>query len=251
MQLLAKASFDPIKDKLWAVGDLVARGPSSLQTLDYLRSLEGAFETVLGNHDLHLIAVYYGISTPKANDLLDELINSNQFEDHIQWLRSKPLAIRIDKKHLLSHAGLYPDWSFKQAIKYSNEVSCVLQSANAKAFLEQMYGNQPSVWQESLSGHDRLRFIVNAFTRMRFLDKKALEFKQKCHPNAAPKAIKPWFCVKNKSLKSHQKVTFGHWASLQGETHNPQFIGLDTGYVWGKHMTLYCIETSDFFTTSV
>lgn len=250
LSLLAKVEFDPTKDKLWAVGDLVARGPSSLETLRYLKSLGKAFETVLGNHDLHLIAIYHRAGRIKSNDLLDELVNADDFADLVEWLSSKPLAIRIDKQHLLSHAGLFPKWSFKQAISYSQEVSECLRSKKITKFCKAMYGNEPFTWDENLTGMERLRFITNAFTRMRFLNNNALDFKQKCHPDNAPQSFTPWFKQKNKQLKKHHKVLFGHWASLSGETHSKQFIALDTGYVWGKSLSLYCLETQKTFTTS-
>ncbi|GBL06112.1 symmetrical bis(5'-nucleosyl)-tetraphosphatase [Glaciecola sp. KUL10] len=250
-KLLKKVKFDPKHDKLWAVGDLVARGPSSLETLRYLKSMGSSFETVLGNHDLHLIAIYHQVGRVKTNDLLDDLISAHDFEDLIKWLSSKPLAIRIDKQHLLSHAGLYPAWSFKQAIRHSNEVSDYLKSKKAIKFLKSMYGNEPSTWDDKIEGMERLRFITNAFTRMRFLnDKQGLDFKQKCHPSNAPLLLTPWFKMKNTQLKKHHKVVFGHWASLSGDTHSSRFIALDTGYVWGKSMSMYCIENQKIFSIS-
>jgi bis(5'-nucleosyl)-tetraphosphatase (symmetrical) len=248
--LLKKVNFDPSQDKLWSVGDLVARGPSSLETLRYLKSLGSSFETVLGNHDLHLIAIFHKVGRIKSNDLLDDLVKAHDFEELIAWLSTKPLAIRIDKQHLLSHAGLYPSWSFKQAVSYSKEVSECLTSKKVVKFCKAMYGNEPEVWSEDLQGMDRLRFITNAFTRMRFLNKRALDFKQKCHPNNAPEQYTPWFNIKNKQLKNHHKIVFGHWASLSGETHSNKFIALDTGYVWGKSLSIYCLEKQEIISIS-
>jgi bis(5'-nucleosyl)-tetraphosphatase (symmetrical) len=248
--LLKKVDFEPSQDKLWAVGDLVARGPSSLETLRYLKSLGSSFETVLGNHDLHLIAIFHKVGRIKSNDLLDDLVKAHDFEELIAWLSTKPLAIRIDKQHLLSHAGLYPSWSFKEAISYSNEVSDYLTSKKVVKFCKAMYGNSPNVWSEDLQGMDRLRFITNAFTRMRFLSERALDFKQKCHPNNAPEQYTPWFNIRNKQLKKHHKLVFGHWASLCGETHSNKFIALDTGYVWGKSLSIYCLEKQEIISIS-
>lgn len=242
-KLLKKLKFEPKTDKLWAVGDLVARGPNSLETLRYLKSLGKSFDCVLGNHDLHLIAMAHGIGKPKPNDKLDELIAANDFSKLIEWLQTKPLALKIGKNHLVSHAGLYPAWSFKQAIAASDEVSTCLQSKHAKQFLKNMYGNEPNRWDQNLTGVERLRFMTNALTRMRYVQKEQLEFKHKCHPSVSPKELSPWFDIKNKHLKKEQIVLFGHWASLLGETNKAKVIGLDTGYVWGKYLSAYCVET--------
>lgn len=244
LKLLKKAKFDPQKDKLWAVGDLIARGPDSLQTLLFLRSLGDAFDCVLGNHDLHFLAIYSGLKHSKKGDLLDALINSDEVDSLVQWLRFKPLALRINKHNLICHAGLYPNWSFKQAIKLSAEVCTELQGPNWQAMLQAMYGNEPRQWEDSLVGHERLRFIINAFTRMRFITgNRALEFDTKTSPKYASKSLRPWFSIENQALKKKHKVIFGHWATLMGNTQSKAFVGLDTGYVWGNQMTLYCIES--------
>ncbi|WJG10183.1 symmetrical bis(5'-nucleosyl)-tetraphosphatase [Aliiglaciecola sp. LCG003] len=243
-QLLQQVSFDPLKDKLWGVGDLIARGPDSLDTLLYLRSLGEAFDTVLGNHDLHFLAIQAGLKTPKKSDFLDALLQSDQVEEIVYWLRSKPLARKINKQTLICHAGLYPSWSFKKALKLSDEFSAQIQGPNWVKVLQQMYGNEPSVWRKDLQGPDRARFIANAFTRMRYLTKGGkLEFSSKGAPSKAASSIQPWFSIQNHKLKTQQRVFFGHWATLMGQTHSEQFIGLDTGFIWGNHMTLYCLET--------
>jgi bis(5'-nucleosyl)-tetraphosphatase (symmetrical) len=246
-KLLISAGFNPYKDKLWAVGDLVARGPQSLETLEFLKDLGPAhFDTVLGNHDLHLIAMAHGIGSPKPLDKLGPLMRDKSFDDLIDWLCTKKLALKPAKKHFISHAGLYPMWSTKKALKLSEEVSQALMGPKQKKFLKSMYGNTPNVWTDELKGADRLRFVVNAFTRMRFLNSNALEFKTKCHPDAAPPELTPWYQCPNPKLKKRKILLFGHWASLMGETHDPRFIGLDTGFVWGKSMSLYCIEKKSF-----
>jgi bis(5'-nucleosyl)-tetraphosphatase (symmetrical) len=238
-RLLKKVDFSPINDHLIAVGDLVGRGSQPLETLNYLYSLEESFDTVLGNHDLHLLAIYAGIRKAKPNDNLDTLLASPTLQTHINWLRRKPLALMADQNTLVIHAGLYPKWSVKKALKVNLEVSEQLQGNNWKAFLTNMYGNQPAVWQKSLQGAERLRFIVNAMTRMRFINNHdELDFSCKTSPEMAPEGLTPWFKVPNNKLKANQKVVFGHWASLNGNTHSSHFCGLDTGYVWGQHMTL-------------
>ena len=238
-RLLKKAHFSPKHDKLIAVGDLIGRGPESLETLDYLLSLENSFDTVLGNHDLHLLAIYSGIRHAKPNDKLDNLLASPKLKTYINWLRNKPLALEADKHTLVTHAGLYPKWSVKQALKYSQEVSEQLTGPNWQTFLANMYGNHPAVWQKDLVGFERVRFIVNALTRMRFIKgKNTLDFHCKVAPEYADTNLAPWFKCQNDKLNSSKKIVFGHWAALNGLTHNNQFIGLDTGYVWGQKMTL-------------
>lgn len=246
---LKKAKFDKHKDKLWAVGDLVARGPDSLSTLQYLSDLGEHFDTVLGNHDLHLIATAHGINKPKPQDKLDSLLKHKHFDQFIDFLMQKPLALMVDDNTLITHAGLHPHWSFKKALKMSSKVSSELQGKNVTSFLKNMYGNEPILWSKDLSKEEKLRFSVNSMTRMRFLHADGgLEFKTKCHPKMAPKELSPWFAFDNAKLKKRHRIIFGHWASLFGQvTLNKnqvhQVIGLDTGYVWGNAMTLYCIES--------
>ncbi|MBT1451051.1 symmetrical bis(5'-nucleosyl)-tetraphosphatase [Glaciecola sp. XM2] len=248
-RVLKKADFDPAADKLWAVGDLVARGPDSLSTLSFCRDLGPHFETVLGNHDLHLIAIAFGLKKPKAQDKLKPLIDSKEFSNIIDWLLTKPLAVKPAKKTLITHAGLHPKWSIKDAIALSNEVQAILQGEFAADFLKDMYGNEPDKWSSKLSTMDRHRFVVNACTRMRYLRKNmALEFDTKCHPSSAPTGLAPWFMFENPSLTDKHTLLFGHWASLLGQV--PASPGckadvraLDTGYVWGNTLSLTCLET--------
>jgi bis(5'-nucleosyl)-tetraphosphatase (symmetrical) len=250
-RLLKQVEFSPINDRLIAVGDLIGRGTQPLETLDYLHSLENSFDTVLGNHDLHLLAIYAGIRKAKSNDNLGTLLASPTLQTHINWLRHKPLALMADQDTLVTHAGLYPKWSVKKALKVSREVSEQLQGNNWKEFLSNMYGNQPSVWQKSLQGAERLRFIVNAMTRMRFIkNKDELDFNCKTSPDQAPNDLTPWFKVANKKLKANQKIVFGHWASLNGQTALPQFYGLDTGYIWGQNMTLLDLSSDKLYSVT-
>jgi len=252
-KLLKKADFKPAKDKLWAVGDLVARGPDSLSTLEYLYDLGPHFDSVLGNHDLHLIATAYGLNKTKAQDKLDTLIKHKDFDRYIEFLCRKPLAVSPAENVLISHAGLYPSWSIKKALKLSAEIQAELGGKHPHKFLKHMYGNTPSKWDKSLQGYDRTRFIVNAFTRMRYVEKDlSLDFDSKCHPRHAAKSLKPWFGIKNEKLRKSETILFGHWASLLGDIPkdhpNPaSIIALDTGFVWGNAMTLYCLENNKTF----
>ncbi|MEP2653653.1 MAG: symmetrical bis(5'-nucleosyl)-tetraphosphatase, partial [Paraglaciecola sp.] len=239
VKLLDSVGFSARQDKLIAVGDLIGRGPEALETIEYLYSLGDSFETVLGNHDLHLLAIYSGIRKAKPNDKLDLLLTSNHIEKYINWLRKKPLALQPKVDILITHAGLYPQWSIKQALAYSNEISEQLTGENWQSFLSIMYGNLPTVWDDKLTGAKRSRFIVNALTRMRFVkDGNSLNFDCKTAPKDANPNLTPWFAAPNEKLKSLQKVIFGHWAALNGSTHIRQAIALDTGFVWGNKLTL-------------
>jgi bis(5'-nucleosyl)-tetraphosphatase (symmetrical) len=246
--LLKKVEFSPINDHLIAVGDLIGRGTQPLETLDYLYSLGENFDTVLGNHDLNLLAIYAGIRKAKLDDNLDVLLASSKLRTHINWLRGKPLALMADQDTLVTHAGLYPQWSVKKALKVSLEVSEQLMSKDWKAFLANMYGNAPLTWKKSLQGAERFRFIVNAMTRMRFIkNHDELDFSCKTSPDLASEELTPWFNVTNQKLKTNQKVVFGHWASLNGNTQLQQFCGLDTGYVWGQSMTIQRLSSGKIF----
>lgn len=248
-QILKKANFDAQHDKLWAVGDLVARGPDSLSTLSFCQDLGPQFDTVLGNHDLNLIAIAFGIRKPKAQDRLQGLLESERFHNTIDWLLTKPLALRPTKKTLITHAGLHPKWSLKDALRLSSEVQTLLKSGSASDFLKDMYGNQPDRWSSELIGTNKHRFVVNALTRMRYLKKNtALEFDTKCHPSSAPSGLLPWFNFDNQNLSNQHTLLFGHWASLLGQLPKSyeckaKVVPLDTGYVWGNSLSLYCIET--------
>ena len=242
--LLNKVEFNPDNDKLWAVGDLVGRGPESLETLQFLHSLGDRFNTVLGNHDLHLLAIYCGFKQAKPADKLDALLASKNLPTYISWLRTKPLALMIDKNTLMTHAGLYPLWSFETALELSAEVGEQLQSSDWKSLLEKMYDNSPSMWVPELKDYSRWRFIINAFTRMRFIENHAqLNFKCKSSPSLAPPELSPWFKIHNGSFKENQHILFGHWAALQGNTESQRIIALDTGYVWGQTLTILNLQT--------
>ena len=241
--LLEKVEFNSARDKLWAVGDLIGRGPESLQTLEFLYALGDRFDTVLGNHDLNLLAIYAGIRQAKPGDKLNELLAAKELPRYINWLRSKPLAIKLDAHTLLTHAGLYPLWSFEKVLSLSAEISEQLNGKHWQGLLQHMYSNEPRRWDKNLQDKPRWRFIINALTRMRYIQNDdELELNCTTSPDLAPRELKPWFTVHNKKLQLQQKVVFGHWASLQGKSQSEQFIALDTGYVWGQAMTLLDLE---------
>lgn len=254
--LLKSAKFRPGEDKLWAVGDLIARGPDSLSTMEFVKDMGPHFDTVLGNHDLHLIAAAHGVSKVKPQDKLSALMKSKKFDTYVDFLLEKPLAIRTNKNTLISHAGLYPGWSMKRAVKMSKKIQKQLQGKNPTAFFERMYGNYPNIWSKDLSSEGKEKFAVNALTRMRYIDSSlALEFTTKTHPRNAPAHISPWFDVHNPKTTEDDTIIFGHWASLLGQIPKKiaspaKVIALDTGYVWGNKMTLYCLETQETISVS-
>ncbi len=243
--LLKEVNFDPQTDRLWLVGDLVNRGPQSLATLEYLYELRHCVVSVLGNHDLHLLAYAYGHRAPSRGDTLDDIIHSPKLPLWLDWLRQMPLLYWDEQFGCaLVHAGIPPQWNIDQALALSGEVEACLKDDQAlDGFLANMYGNTPSQWRDDLTGTDRLRTITNYFTRMRFCDAQGqLELKHKGEPATAPEGFQPWFehYLQN---PDNPTVIFGHWAALDGATHSHRAIGLDTGCVWGNNLTMLCLET--------
>lgn len=217
------------------VGDIVNRGPASLQTLRRLMSLGERALCVLGNHDLHLLAVSQGIRAPGKGDTLDDILHAPDRDELLSWLRRQPLA-RIVDGHLIVHAGLLPAWSAEQAVMLSREVEAMLQGAYWVDFLRTMYGNEPSRWSDDLKGADRLRCIVNAMTRLRFCSADGqMEFQTKEGPGAPPTGYLPWFEVPGRRT-ANDTVVFGHWSTL-GLVQQDKLLGLDTGCVWGGKLS--------------
>jgi bis(5'-nucleosyl)-tetraphosphatase (symmetrical) len=229
--------------RLLFAGDLINRGPASLATLRHVYALaqQGLADSVLGNHDLHLLAVVNGIRPAHASDTLDEILAAPDLDELIGWLRSRPLVLQQDG-HLLVHAGLLPQWSAQQAQELSDEVSSMLAGPNWVDFLRSMYGNEPAAWDDSLRGADRLRCIVNAMTRLRFCTADGvMDFKMKESGTApAGSGLMPWFDVPGRrSLDT--TVVFGHWSAL-GLRLEPKLIALDSGCVWGGQLSAVCLE---------
>jgi bis(5'-nucleosyl)-tetraphosphatase (symmetrical) len=246
-QLLDRVGFNENKDTLWCVGDLVNRGPDSLGTLEFLYSIRKSLKVVLGNHDLHLLAVAYGEKKVKPESELLTIAASDNAEKILKWLRKQPL-VQWDKERNLamSHAGIPPMWSVKKAKALSDEVQLVLKSDQHYKFYRAMYGNEPDTWSDDLKGMERLRVITNYLTRMRFLgENNELEFENKATAKEAGKGFKPWFEYENKLKKNH--LLFGHWAALGGVFDQAKVTGLDTGCVWGGPMTLMNVDTNTFF----
>lgn len=244
VSLLEKLHFNPAQDTLWLVGDLINRGPGSLACLQEAKALGRAVRCVLGNHDFHLLVVARGGGKLKKNDTLDDILASPQREALLDWLQSQPLAIQ-EGNTLMTHAGVLPSWSAEQALALSGEVQAALHSESAGAFLTQLFGNQPDRFREDLEGVDRLRCIVNVFTRMRFIDaQERLDFAAKEGLDSAPTGFAPWFQF---ARQDDLHILFGHWAALEGRTPNAKVSvqALDTGCVWGGSLTAMNLGTGE------
>lgn len=244
--LLSNIGFSK-KDTLWVAGDLVNRGPKSLETLRYLKSLGKRAVIVLGNHDLHLLAVHYGASKVKRSDTLDEILAADDRQELMDWLRKQKLLVHDPLlNYSMSHAGIPPQWTLSEALNYAKEVEDVISGDNAAEFFHNMYGNQPDLWDDTLTGWDRLRLITNYLTRMRFCDIRGrLELKAKGIIGSQPDYTYPWFVLPRKT--EQQPLIFGHWAALEGQADADNVFALDTGCVWGNALTAMCLEERTFF----
>lgn len=244
--LLAQVNFDRQQDTLYFAGDLVARGPDSLATLRFVKSLGAHGKVVLGNHDLHLLSVYAGIKKVKAADKLDELLAADDIHELMTWLAQQPLIQKLptsDNEHAyLSHAGLSPQWQIKEALTQANLAQEKLQSPQRDYWLKQMYGEQPNNWSDAHNDIEKFRYTINSLTRMRYcFADGSLEFLQKSAPSTLinqsnPSQLTPWFNLTK--LPDNHYWLFGHWASLMGETHKANMLALDTGCVWGNYLTM-------------
>lgn len=230
--LLAKLPSDA---RLWLVGDLVNRGPRSLDTLRWAMEQGDRVVTVLGNHDLHLLAVAAGIRRAHRSDTLDEILAAPDRDALIDWVRSRPLA-HLEDGWLMVHAGLLPQWDAQRTIELADEVHRVLAGPDWLGFLREMYGNEPAQWSETLRGNDRLRVIVNALTRIRFCTPAGrMDFTAKEGVDSAPAGHLPWFEVADRA-SAGTPIVFGHWAAL-GWLDRPDLLSIDTGCVWGRELT--------------
>jgi bis(5'-nucleosyl)-tetraphosphatase (symmetrical) len=252
LTLLEKISFDPKQDKLWFTGDLVNRGPHSLETIRFVKGLGKSAITVLGNHDLALLAVALAARPfQKTHFNFQDILNASDKIELISWLQHQPLLHHdTTLGYTLVHAGLYPAWDLPLCRALAKEVEEVLQGKEAITFLQQLYQEEPTCWDPTLTGWDRLRFITNCFTLMRFCSSEGeLEFHTKGNAPAAPHGFFPWFAVPNRKTKD-LKIIFGHWASLQGKCDVPNLFPLDTGCVWGNCLTALRLEDGIRFTES-
>ena len=245
VQLLEAIHFDVAADRLWLVGDLVNRGPGSLAVLRLVKSLGDSAITVLGNHDLHLLAVAEGVAELHRSDTLDEILNAPDCEELLHWLRNQRL-LHVENGFVLVHAGLLPGWTVEQAAKLAREVEATLRGKDYVKFLAHMYGNQPNAWNDDLSGYKRLRVITNALTRMRICTGSGeMEFKFKGEYQNIPAGYRAWFDVPQRASRD-ATVLFGHWSAL-GLLVKENVIALDTGCLWGGTLAALRLDDETWF----
>lgn len=247
LRLLDNVNFDPAKDTLWLTGDLVNRGPHSLACLRFVRSLGDNAVTVLGNHDLSLLALSRRQGKQHA---LRYLLDAEDAEELLEWLRHRPLMHYDQKRDIaLVHAGILPSWSISKALKRAREVEAALAGKQFKKLMQHLYGNKPTVWHPTLTGVQRLRFIVNVFTRMRMLTRRGgLNLAVKGRPESAPAGSTPWFDMPHQ--RRDTRVVFGHWSAI-GYFQTQSVIGLDSGCVWGRSLTMVRLGKNTATPTSV
>ncbi len=234
-RLLDDIGFSPSRDTLYLLGDLVNRGPASLAVLRRLISLDGAAHCLLGNHDLHLLATAHGVRKPHRSDTVGDILAAPDREALLDWLRARPMAL-FEHGWLMVHAGVLPQWDVAGTLALAGELQAVLRSADWTGFLQEMYGNEPPLWSDSLRGVARLRVIVNAFTRLRFCTAQGvMEFDTKDSAGAAPEGFMPWFDVPGRRTEG-VPIAFGHWSTL-GAVQRHDLQALDTGCVWGGCLT--------------
>jgi len=248
VELLELVNFDPAQDQLWSVGDLVNRGPRSLDVLRYLMSLPKAPIVTLGNHDLHFLAVATGTIPTGPKDTLQECLSAPDLPSIIQWLRNQPLLHDAPELgYTMVHAGIPPQWDLSKAKSLAEEVSTVLKSEHYLDYFKSMYSDQPDQWDDDLQGTTRYRVITNYLTRMRFCDADGrLELRQKELAIHYDASWKPWFSWPRKTLLP-RPILFGHWAALVGKTQHDDFLALDTGCVWGGSLTALRLEDRKIF----
>ncbi|HUJ87932.1 MAG TPA: symmetrical bis(5'-nucleosyl)-tetraphosphatase [Burkholderiales bacterium] len=236
--LLAQVGFDSARDRLWFVGDLVNRGPKSLEVLRFVRSLgDRTAVTVLGNHDLHLLCLAEGFAKRREDDTLEAVLAAVDAADLLGWLRGRPLMHR-EGGHAMVHAGLLPQWDIEQALTLAGEVEVALRAPNYREFLAELYGSKPARWSDALEGWDRLRVIVNAMTRMRFCSPEGeMDFHVKC--DKAPAGFLPWF--EARPPRDEVNIVCGHWSAL-GLKLSARVSVLDAGCVWGGSLAALRLE---------
>ena len=243
--LLDQLQFDPASDRIWLVGDLVNRGPQSLETLRFVHSLGERAVCVLGNHDLHLLALASGNQRFKDSDDLNQVLEAPDRDELIHWLRHRPLLHHdAGLDFCMIHAGLPPQWDLATATACAREVEQVLRGPEHGYFFERMYGNMPNHWSGELEGMERWRFITNCFTRLRFVSRKGkLKLKLKGSPGSQKKKYMPWFLHHHRRTRN-QRIVFGHWSTL-GYQSVANVWGLDTGCLWGGKLTALRLDVAD------
>tara|TARA_B100000900_G_scaffold371122_1_gene350137 strand:- start:3458 stop:4291 length:834 start_codon:yes stop_codon:yes gene_type:complete len=253
--LLEQINFNPSRDTLWICGDLVNRGPESLNCLTYIHSIKDSCRIVLGNHDLHLIAVCESVRDVSDSDTFEDILKSPKKEMLIKWLKSLPFQstqkIKTEKGELefvMTHAGVPPHWSKSQLIENSEELSEHLRSENPKNFLKSVFGDTPNHPDRCKTDQERMRLNLNYLTRMRFYNSDgSLDLSYKGKIDMAPPELKPWFKYKLRILEKDTQLLFGHWAALDGVTDQEQITALDTGCAWGNKLTTVRLEDNSVF----
>lgn len=244
-QLLRAINFDNTRDHLWLTGDLVNRGPNSLEVLRFVKDLGDNAITVLGNHDLHLLAVANGHLKYRKNETFHDVLDAPDRDELLDWLRHRPFAHHDNSLgYTMLHAGLPPQWDLNMTMSCAREVETELRSPHYRDYLESMYGNEPDCWSESLSGKDRLRFITNCFARLRFCDADGnLALEEKGVPDNQTSPFVPWFEVDGRA-SSDMRIIFGHWSTL-GLYMDNGVVCLDTGCLWGNQLTAMRLDVGD------
>lgn len=243
-RLLALTGFSPSRDHLWVLGDLVNRGPDSAGTIKHLMALGNSVTCLLGNHDLHALAVAHGVRQPHRSDTLGALLKHKRRDEFLDWLRHRPLAAQLQADGhsvLMVHAGVVPQWTPGQTLALAAEVQTLLQSDDLAEFLPQMYGNQPALWRDELVGAERWRMVINTLTRCRFVHADgSLELTVKEGADKALPGTVPWFDAPGRRTAG-VTVAFGHWSAI-GLQNRHNLLGLDTGCVWGRQLTAMALR---------
>jgi bis(5'-nucleosyl)-tetraphosphatase (symmetrical) len=243
--LLKKIQFNPVHDRLWFVGDLINRGPGSLDVMRWMLEHQSSVVTVLGNHDLHTLVVAEGFVSAHRSDTIQSLLDAPDAPELLRWLRHQPL-VHFEHGYLIVHAGLLPEWTVDQAMALGAEVHLALQAPNYREFLQHMYGNDPKRWDDGLNGWDRLRVITNAMTRLRICSADGeMEFKFKGELQNIPDGYQPWFELSHRA-SVNTPIVFGHWSAL-GLQHKNNVYSLDTGCLWGGHLSAMRLEDRQIF----
>ena len=241
-RLLEKIGFSPSRDTLYVLGDLVNRGPSSAAVLRRLMAYGDSARSLLGNHDLSLLAVAHGHRAPHRNDTMDDILGAPDRQAMLDWLRHRSMAIHAHGI-LMVHGGVLPQWTLQQTLELGHELETVLRGPGLPEFLAQMWGNQPNRWEDGLAGADRLRVIVNALTRLRFCTPEGvMDLRASGGLHQAPPGLLPWFDVPGRRTAG-QPIAFGHWSTL-GLMQRPDLLSLDTGCVWGGCLTALRLDAS-------
>lgn len=235
-QLLKKLAFSPSRDHLILLGDLVNRGPDSKGTLDAIIALEGAVTCLLGNHDIHLLGVAYGIRKVKHLDTINDILDSPKKQFYIDWLRQQHMAL-YQHGWLMVHAGIAPQWDLEQTLICAHEMENVLRAPDLGRFIHELFGDQPNLWSPELKGFERIRFTCNTLTRIRFCYADgSLNFTEKNAPKQAAAGLIPWFDFPQRQT-ANTPIAFGHWSTLGFTDKRPYLLALDTGCLWGGQLT--------------